>query len=82
MEYIASPNCLEDRPLVKSKYRIYYNKTAVLTLEPRSRYNILLEEDNIVKVVVIKVNSKLYNSDKGAKNKELIRAILVVTNLR
>ena len=36
-----------------------------------------LEKDNIVTVIVVKVNSKLYDTDNREETKESIRVILV-----
>jgi len=56
---VASLDCPEDRPLVESEYIQYYGRTG----------NTL---DNVVIVVVVKVNSVLYNTDDREETEESI----------
>ena len=39
-------------------------------------YDLPLEESNVARVVVVKVDSELYNTNDREENKELIRRIL------
>ena len=64
-ECTAGLDCLEDRPLVESECgRHLHGKESINTL------------DNIVIVVVIKVNGVLYDTDDREETKESIRVIL------
>ena len=61
-------------PPVESQYKRYYGSleinTPTLTLE---------SEDNIIIVVVIKVNSIFYNLDNRTKTEDLIKIIIAKT---
>ena len=68
---MASLDCLKDRPLVESEYRRHlYDKESINT------------PDNIVIVVVVKVDRVFYDTDDRGETKESIRVKLAEIRIK
>ena len=63
-------------PLTESQCGLYYGRIEAnsLTLTPET-------EDNVVTVIVVEVNSVLYDTDDGEETEESIRAMLAKAGL-